>query len=244
MRVTVVRSGLFDNPVRVGEAQRVTPNAVPVRVAGEQLPQTSGCPRLIKFISNRPAGTTARCRPVWSARRRNLRWLSVAALSTLLWLGQPTRVQAERSVSLSWNRSQNSTVTGYYVYAYEENSPTPTRIDVGNTNQVVLPSLKEGLRYTFTITAHNGAGTESPPSDEALVMVPVPLQLLSDSLTGLRRIEFPGAPGRRYELQASTDLKNWNTLWQSGQVSIYGTVTFEDPESAVIMQRFYRLLVR
>jgi hypothetical protein len=229
MRVMVVKSSFLRNPVRKEEAQRVTPNAVRVRVAGEQPPQTCGCPRLTRAtFGGRP-----------------FRWLAGAALGALLWLAQSSSAHAERSVTLSWNQSPGSAVTGYYVYAHEENAPAPTRLDAGNTNHFVLPNLKEGLRYTFTVTAYNAAGSESAPSGTALVVVPVPIEMLSASpTTGLWRIQFPGAPGRSYELQATTDLKTWTTIWQSGPVNTYAPLEFEDPESAVLAQRFYRLLVR
>ena len=151
---------------------------------------------------------------------------------------------AERSATLAWNPSESTTVTGYYIYALEENSATPLRINVGNTNQITLTSLKEGLRYSFTVVAYDAAGTESAPSNEALFVVPVPLNMVSAAAPGgLWRVQFQGAPGRSYELQASTDLKNWSTIWQSGPVASYGPLEFADPDSAVLGSRFYRLKV-
>jgi len=175
---------------------------------------------------------------------RALRFFSAVGLGMFLWLGASCAAQAERSVMLAWDRSQSSTVTGYYVYVLEENSTTPTRVTVANTNQVIIPNLKEGLRYTFNVTAFNTAG-ESPASNDALFIVPVPLNLTSVNPTnGLRTIQFQGAPGRSYELQASTDLQNWATIWQTDQIAAYGTIGFEDPQSGVLEQRFYRLVVK
>lgn len=175
---------------------------------------------------------------------RMRQFISAALFAVVLWLGSSGAAHAERSVTLAWDRSQSSNVTGYYVYVLEENSTTPTRITVGNTNQMTLTTLKEGLRYSFTVTAYNNVG-ESPSSNEALFVVPVPLSLTTVNPTnGLRSIQFQGAPGRSYELQASSDLRTWTPIWQSGAIATYGGVTFEDPQSATEVVRFYRLLVR
>jgi len=166
------------------------------------------------------------------------------ALAALLWLGSPCVAQAQRSATLAWDRSQSSGVTGYYVYVLEENSTTPTRVTIGNTNQATVSNLKEGLRYTFTVTAFNAAG-ESLPSNNALFVVPVPINMTSMNPTnGLRSVQFQGAPGRTYELQASTDLQTWTSIWQTGLIATYGPLMFEDPQSGILGQRFYRLLVR
>ena len=167
----------------------------------------------------------------------------VPVLGALFWLAQPGAALAERSVTLAWNPSQSSNVMGYYLYVLEENSVTPTRITVGNTNQTTVSSLKEGLHYSFTVTAFNASAMESLPSNEALFVVPVPLSMVSASANGLKRIQFQGAPGRSYELQASSDLQTWATIWQTGSVTTYALLDFEDPESDVLMCRYYRLLV-
>jgi len=161
-----------------------------------------------------------------------------------MWLVSLCAAQAERSVTLAWDRSQGSSVTGYYVYVLEENSTTPTRVTVGNTNQTTIPNLKEGLRYSFTVTAFNSVG-ESTPSNGALFVVPVPVSLASTRPTnGLQTIQFQGAPGRSYDLQASTDLQTWTTIWQTGAIETYGPISFQDLDSGMLTQRFYRLLVR
>ena len=167
----------------------------------------------------------------------------VPVLSALFWLAQPGAVFAERSVTLAWNPSQSPGVAGYYLYVLEENSVTPTRITIGNTNQTTVSTLKEGLHYSFTITAFNASGMESVPSNEALFVVPVPLSMVAVSSNGLKRIQFQGAPGRSYELQASSDLSTWSTIWQSGMVATYGPLEYEDIASGVLGHRFYRLVV-
>ena len=50
---------------------------------------------------------------------------------------------------------------------------------------------------------------------------------------------FPAEPGRNYHVEASGDLRNWETLCEG--VSTDGTWHFIDCEMANHPQRFYRL---
>lgn len=148
-------------------------------------------------------------------------------------------------MTLAWEPSATAGVTRYYVYALEENSSTPVRLDVGNTNTATIPGLKEGLRYSFNVTAADAQGRESAPSNEALFVVPVPLEMIfAESTDKLFHVRFQGAPGRSYEVQASADLRNWSKMWESGPVAAYGPMDVADPASATLGQRFYRLVVR
>ena len=176
---------------------------------------------------------------------RTLRLMAIVVLAALMWLGSACLAQAERSVTLAWDRSTSSGVTGYYIYVLEENTTTPSRVMVGNTNQATIATLKEGLKYSFTVTAFDATGLESVPSNGAMVVVPVPVTMTSNNATNaLWRVQFQGAPGRAYDVQASSDLRTWTTIWQTGLISAYGPLEFEDPASGVLSARFYRLLVR
>jgi hypothetical protein len=74
--------------------------------------------------------------------------------------------------------------------------------------------------------------------------VPVPLNLLpAVAGNGPLRLQFPASPGLSYQLEASSDLKTWTTLWQPGLVTAYTTLEFSDPQSSALPQRFYRLKV-
>lgn len=177
------------------------------------------------------------------------RWGCVALLIAAFCLAQPGRARAVQAVTLAWNPSADASVVGYRIQSREENA-LPTTINVGGLTQVTLPGLKEGLRYTFTVTSYNGAGIESAPSNPADVLVPVPLVLVpGGNANALKRLQFPMAPGHWYELQASSDLKTWVTLWQTGVASVYGWTEFQDPLSGAspvpngARGRFYRLLI-
>lgn len=151
---------------------------------------------------------------------------------------------AERSVSLAWSPSPDPSVAGYYVYSREENASTATRVSAGPNTQATVTGLKEGLQYSFTVTAYNASGTESAPSNEAFWTVPVPLNLLAGLPPGFfSRLQFPAAPGHWYELQASTNLKNWTTIWQSGTATTYSWTEVNDTKSGSYKSRFYRLQI-
>jgi hypothetical protein len=155
-----------------------------------------------------------------------------------------TTAHAERSVSLAWSPSPDPSVAGYYVYSREENASTATRISAGPNTQATVTGLKEGLQYNFTVTAYSTTGAESAPSNEAFWRVPVPLNLLAGLPPGFfRRLQFPAAPGHWYELQASTDLKNWTTIWQSGTATTYSLTEVNDTKSGNYKNRFYRLQI-
>ena len=156
----------------------------------------------------------------------------------------PVSVIAVQSVTLAWNPSSSSTVSGYYVYAWEENAAAPIKIDAGSKSFVAVNGLKEGLRYTFQVTAYNPYRFESPPSAGLPYVVPVSLKMsppAGSSIPG--RIQFPVAPGKWYELQASTDMVNWTTIWQTGIANSYSWMEYQDARSRYYPKRFYRLNV-
>lgn len=158
---------------------------------------------------------------------------------------------AERAVTLAWERNADPAAIGYYVYSQEENA-SATRINVASLTKVTIPGLKEGLRYTFKVTAYNASGLESVPSNEAGFVVPVTLRLLPGSTAvAAKRLQFPMAPGHWYELQASTNLTTWTTIWQTPTASTYAWTEFQDSSSSGLgvkkgsnlPKRFYRLKI-
>jgi len=152
-------------------------------------------------------------------------------------------VSAERAVKLAWDPGSGSADAGYYVYAWEENSDTPIRVDAGQSNFAVVGGLKEGLRYVFQVTAYNALRMESAPTEGLPYTVPVPLQINPPGSSAPGRMRFPVAPGRWYELQATTDLHNWTTIWQTGIANNYSWMEYQDPRAAYYNSRFYRLVV-
>ena len=176
----------------------------------------------------------AHCHPV---RPRNFRPGAtrsfVTAIVAAVWLALIAAASAERSVTLAWSPSPDANVVGYRIQAREENAALTTSLNVSGQTRATLPGLKEGLRYTFTVTSYNAAGVQSVPSDATAFVVPVPLNLLPGTTTAAaKRLQFPMAPGRWYELQASTDLKAWTTVWQTGVASTYAWTEVQEPTNS------------
>lgn len=171
-----------------------------------------------------------------------LRWFCLLSLG-LAWFGLPQLSVAERSIKLAWNAGTDASAAGYKVYALEENANQPIALDVGFNGQAEVKGLKEGLEYTFYVTAYNFLGMESPPSSPIAYRVPVPMQMTPSSVSNPGKIRFPAAPGRWYELEASTDMLNWTTIWQTGVANSYSWIEYQDPRARYYTSRFYRLKV-
>src|SRR5262245_1159528 len=111
--------------------------------------------------------------PCRAVRRYLIAGSIIACCLAMLTLGS-----AESSVTLAWDRTSYPSAVGYRIYAREENTATATTFNVLGLTQVTVPGLKEGLRYTFTVTSYNASGVESIPSNTAEFVVPVSLNLL------------------------------------------------------------------
>jgi hypothetical protein len=119
-------------------------------------------------------------------------------------------------VELMWDSSPDDAVTGYMVYCTDVTLHHSSQIDVGNTNTCMVTNLAEGRTYQFYVTAYDGTGLESDPSNTLEFSVPLgPIDtLISAGPDGKpeMRLHSPGSEGVRLALQTSTDLKNWVTI--------------------------------
>jgi hypothetical protein len=173
-----------------------------------------------------------------------LRQVLILAGLAALFLFHLQSAFAEQSATISWNPSTDASVVGYCVYTREGNSTNLTRLDVGQSSRVILGGLKEGLKYGFSVTSYNADGIESTPSPEVSATVKVPVKLKRGATPKSPvTLQFPAAPGKWYEVQASSDLKTWTTIWQTGVATVYSTVEFQDLQSVALKSRFYRLKV-
>jgi hypothetical protein len=102
-------------------------------------------------------------------------------------------------------------------------------VDAGNTNAVYNdvcfpPSLGSQLN---DMGAHGGPGAGAKFEIEAWPQIEVLL--------------FGGVPGYSYELQASTDLINWQTVEQFQIAHLGDVYSFFEPTTNTLPHRFYRL---
>lgn len=56
-------------------------------------------------------------------------------------------------------------------------------------------------------------------------------------------IQFPVEPGHWYEVQATTDLQSWTTVWQTDVADANVWLQFADPEAGAFSSQFYRLVL-
>src|SRR5579863_270740 len=82
--------------------------------------------------------------------------------------------RGNQSVSLTWDPDFSADTVGYYLYLGTISGDYTTKIDVGNNTVITISGLVDGSINYFVVRAYNSARIESPPSNEALFVVPVP----------------------------------------------------------------------
>jgi hypothetical protein len=146
------------------------------------------------------------------------------------------------SVSLQWNPNTDPSVIGYNLYYGGASRSYTNMIPVGNTTNAVVGGLTEGKTYFFAVTAYDAYGDESDYSDETVYIIPGLLVMTPGTGPGAPvRIQFPVAVDHWYELQASTDLRSWTTIWQITGIT-NNWVEYDAPQTSATAQ-FYRLIL-
>lgn len=150
--------------------------------------------------------------------------------------------RAASSTVLEWSPNTDPSIAGYNVYYGGASRDYTNVIDVGASTTALVDGLVEGQTYYFAVTAYTFDGEESDFSDESIFLVPGLLTLIAGSTPAApMQIRFPVAAGHWYELQRSTDLLTWLTIWQTtGVANVW--VEFDAPISASGAQ-FYRVVL-
>jgi hypothetical protein len=104
-------------------------------------------------------------------------------------------------------------------------------------------NVEPGL-HIFFVTARNYWG-ESAPSNTAKTPAVIPgpptnFRIVSVMMleNGTVQLSVNGAPWTQTRIEASTDLRSWQTIFS--RVNVTGTFEFVDPDAARFAQRFYR----
>ena len=148
---------------------------------------------------------------------------------------------ASQSVSLAWDSSPDTNVTGYVLYYGNVSGTYTSRLDVDTNTTTTVTGLAEGSTYYFVVTAYSAVGLESAPSNEVGFIVPGLIRLaLGNATNAPVRVSFPVAPGHGYALQATADFRSWATIWQTNCL-MNCWVEFADPDAASQPMRFYRI---
>ena len=76
------------------------------------------------------------------------------------------------TLKLAWNSSTDPSIVGYKL-AYGTSSGAYTKsLNAGNSTSVTVSSLIPGATYYFVVTAYNGIGLQSLPSNEVALTLP------------------------------------------------------------------------
>ena len=148
------------------------------------------------------------------------------------------------SLTLSWNASESAEVAGYDVYYGTNSGNYPSMINVGDATSVTITNLAPGVTYYFAATAYDAEGDQSAFSGQISYLVPGLLTRAPGAAPGSAgKMQFSVAPGSWYEIQATTDLINWSSIWQSSVATTNEWMQFADPDTGSYASRFYRLVM-
>lgn len=169
------------------------------------------------------------------------------------------------SIVLNWTSSVSSGVAGYNVYFGTTAGNYPYKLNVGNADTITISNLAEGATYYFAATAYDSHGNESSLSAPTSITVPdsttsssqsspaggspaaVNLVGLALTLTPGNRegasLRFPVRAGHSYEVQATSDLRTWISLWRSSTAAGVGQMQYTDNLSRNFNSRFYRVIL-
>jgi hypothetical protein len=147
-----------------------------------------------------------------------------------------TPASLTKPVTLGTTATTNSPVGLYTITASSAVSPNYAITYVAGT-LTITPSVATDAKGVVQIRP---AKELSYLSKSAATDVPGVVQVAAiNSPQPAVAVNFPVVPGHTYAVQASTDLKNWETICQTTPTSD-GWVQFQDPIAANVPMRFYR----
>jgi hypothetical protein len=124
----------------------------------------------------------------------------------------------------------------------------------GTATSVVIPAntFATGGVYNATLTFAKITGVDflqyftvpgvsayATATDLRMRAISTPLLTITNTAAGVAQLRFNSDPGRAYDIRASTNLTNWNSLIVTTAVA--NTTIFLDTNSPPLTNRFYRL---
>ncbi len=149
----------------------------------------------------------------------------------------PLPAGSTQSVTLAWNPSTSSDISGYNLYYGVASHVYTNVLSCGNVSKATISGLRNGATYYFAAKARNAAGVESDFSNEATYVVPIPAPMLESAVRSKTAFTFNvnGVFGNTYVIQASTNMVKWVSLKTNT-----APFTFVDSQANQFKQRFYR----
>lgn len=178
----------------------------------------------------------------WTTRVKGLTTVLGTSLFLALLLSPVQALSVTgNGVTLAWDRSPDSSVTGYRIYYGAASGNYTNSVAVGNATTNVLQGLTGGVTYFFAVTAYDASGLESSFSNETSYTVPtgLPTVQLRKASNGQPVLTVQGLSGHTYEIQVTQDLKTWTNIG-TATLAASGAVDFADTNAASFSKRFYR----
>jgi hypothetical protein len=146
------------------------------------------------------------------------------------------------SVTLAWNPSPDSNVTGYRLYYGTASHNYTNTVPADLSATATVAGLAEGATYVFAVTAINNLGMESDYSNEISYTVPSTGPRLEVRIDPNQQVilRITGQPGHTYEIQATQNFTNWNAI-SVVTLDAGGSLDFIDVAAAGQPSRSYRL---
>lgn len=143
------------------------------------------------------------------------------------------------SVTLAYDASPDSSVTGYYIYYGNSHNTYDTKIDVGNVLQFSVQNLKPMKHYYFAATAHTIDNVESLYSNEVDYLKPCFLKIehSDDGPNQVITLNTEAYQGMPFRILGSADLTSWNEVYTGTAAADSFFIAF----NPVIPAAFFRL---
>jgi hypothetical protein len=122
-------------------------------------------------------------------------------------------IYATVSIKLSWTASTGSKVAGYRIYSGTASRDYSKKVTASSTaTSATISGLTEGTTYYFAATDFDSAGNESAYSDEFIYVAGAATMTSAAHVANQFSFNVAGVTGRKYIVQASTNLLAWVSL--------------------------------
>jgi hypothetical protein len=154
----------------------------------------------------------------------------------LAWLLFQLPVYATIGVKLTWTANSGSKIAGYKIYSGTSSRNYSRTVTVGPAaTSVTISGLTEGATYYFAATDFDSAGDQSAYSDEFVYVAGAATLASSVQVANQFSFNVAGITGRKYIVQASTNLLAWSSIKTNTAPFQYVAAN-----SAAYSRRFFR----
>jgi hypothetical protein len=143
------------------------------------------------------------------------------------------------SVALAWDRSPDSSVTGYRVYYGTASGKYTNSVTVGNVTTNTVPGLEAGVTYFFAIIGFTASGIESASSNEISYMPGLPMLQMRVMANKQAVLTVKGLIGKSYDILATQTFTGW-TVVGTVTLGVSASSDFTDTNAPSFAKRYYR----